>query len=68
MDASNFRPQPAPSLWALGLSAALVAVGFRRRDETDFPPGADRGGVKTEADAPERRLDRCAAARVCALL
>ena len=54
MDASNFRPQPAPSLWALGLSAALVAVGFRRRDETDFPPGADRGGVKTEADAPER--------------
>ena len=41
-------------MWALGLSAALVATGFRRRDETDFPPGADRGGAKTEADAPER--------------
>ena len=55
MEASNFRPQLAPSLWALGLSAALVAAGFRRRDEANFlPERADRGGVKTEADAPER--------------
>ena len=38
MDASNFRAQPAPSLWALALSAARVAVGFRRRDEADSDP------------------------------
>ena len=59
MDASNFRPQTS-SLWPLGLSAVLVAVGFRRRDATGFlPERADRGAVKTEADAPERGWDGC---------
>ena len=41
-------------LWALGLSAALVAIDFRRRDE-GFPPPREKDGVAgTEADAPER--------------
>jgi membrane protein len=55
MDSTNFRPQRSASLWTLALSAALVASGFRRRDEAGAPPEwQDRRAAKTEADAPER--------------
>ena len=55
MDSTNFRPQRSASLWALALSAALVAIGFRRRDEAGASPERqDRRAAKTEADAPER--------------
>jgi len=53
MDSTNFRPRGSASLWALGLSAALVAAGFRRRDEASLPPGQHVTGG-TEQDAPER--------------
>jgi membrane protein len=53
MDSTNFRPRGSASLWALGLSAALVAAGFRRREAANSPSGqhVDAG---TERDAPER--------------
>lgn len=54
MDSTNFRPRSPTPLWALGLSAALVAIGFRRRDEGFSPPREKDGAAGTEADAPER--------------
>ncbi|MFY9991985.1 MAG: YihY/virulence factor BrkB family protein [Rhodoplanes sp.] len=55
MDSTNFRAQRSASLWALALSAALVAIGFRRRDEAGASPERQgRRAAKTEADAPER--------------
>ena len=55
MDSTNFQPQRSPSLWALALSTALVAIGFRRREEARFPLEREDGRTrKTEADAPER--------------
>ena len=54
MDASNFRPQSAPSLWALGLSAARRGrFSPSRRDGLPARAGGPRR-AKTEADAPER--------------
>ena len=53
MDSTNFRPRGSASLWALGLSAALVAAGFRRREEASSPSGP-HVTAGTEQEAPER--------------
>ena len=55
MDPANFHTQRSAPLWALALSAALVAASFRRHDEAGSPPEREHGRAgKTEADAPER--------------
>ena len=47
MDSTNFWPRSSTPLWALGLSAALVAIGFRRRDEGFLPPREKYGVAGT---------------------
>jgi membrane protein len=54
MDSMNFRSQRWLPLWALGLSAALMAGGFRPRKEAGASPDDGRREPKTEADAPKR--------------
>jgi membrane protein len=64
MSTSSLERRPPAALWALGLSAALLAAGFRRREDANTesnaparaptPAAAERHPLQTKEGAPQR--------------